>query len=211
MENSSQSPLQSEEIASSNLPKTNRRKTFKTFAVILISLFALFVSLYQTRILVQQTQLNTESAKAQLWPRVNLDFGGVFSTEIASYEEVWLKMTNVGIGPAIIQDFQIEYKGEEFSSWWSLCQYLLPNEVYSSSNFSMTNANPTNQVIQAGESITVFALAPQEPTDFQVAFEALVAEDGPQISCCYQSVFKDSWVINGLLSADLLAEEGSCE
>ncbi|MEM6877317.1 MAG: hypothetical protein AAF544_02065, partial [Bacteroidota bacterium] len=54
------------------MKSTVRLQTITTIAVTIISLCALVVSIYQTKLLAEQQELATKAEKAQLWP--NLDF-----------------------------------------------------------------------------------------------------------------------------------------
>ncbi|MEL7160786.1 MAG: hypothetical protein AAFN92_08510, partial [Bacteroidota bacterium] len=96
-----------EERPASRRPDSNM---IIAIALAIISLCALIVSIYQTKILVAQQELAVQAEKAQLWPRVEASFGGVFSG--TQYTEVAFTLENVGTGPAIIDEFSLFYKGK---------------------------------------------------------------------------------------------------
>lgn len=213
----SELPLVAEESTKDQLKsaKTGSKKlnweTFKTVSVILISVFALFISLYQTKILVQQNSLSTEVAKAQLWPRIEIDFGGIFDSE-QGCKQATLELKNVGIGPAIINSFQIAYQNKSYDGWWMLCREIADPGVLDGGNFSFTNRVPINQVIQAGETLVLFSLAAEDHLPFQSLFDVLFSAEGPELAICYSSVFDDHWQIGGGMDETLLPQQqATCE
>ncbi|MEL7162748.1 MAG: hypothetical protein AAFN92_18460, partial [Bacteroidota bacterium] len=67
---------------------------------------------------------------------------------------------------------------------------------------------PTNDVLKAGEKVTIFRLEPY-PTDLLPAVMQQFSESGLiEIGFCYRSVFGDRWSVSGDLIDDLVATEG---
>lgn len=180
---------------------------FRTLSVVLISLFALFVSLYQTKILVEQQRLSGEVARAQLWPRLEASLEGIFYGEGICREAKFV-VANVGIGPAIVQDFYLLYEDDRLESWWGLCKRLIDKDLFDQGAFSMTNSSPLNVVLQPGERRELFVIKPKDPEAYADFFAQLFSEDGPQIFLCYASVFGDEWRISDVLNGELLSQEG---
>lgn len=85
-----------------------RRKPFSIETIIAIaatitSVCALVVAVYQTR-LTREQQLNS------VWPYV------LISESVDMNQQLTIVVTNSGIGPAIIDDVRIVYKGKEYVS-----------------------------------------------------------------------------------------------
>lgn len=176
-------------------------------ALAIISLCALVVSIYQTRILVDQQRLATKAEKAQLWPRIEANFGGFYSGN--SYREVYFTIENVGTGPAIIESFELRYQGKVCTSWQQL--YLLlrgDQEGDLMDGISMVNQNPAKDVLKVGEELTLFRLVPSKPDSILTVMKAFESPESISYSLCYRSVFDDYWSINGPLIENLVAEEG---
>jgi hypothetical protein len=174
-------------------------------ALAIISLCALVVSIYQTKVFVAQQKITTMAEKAQLWPRIEPNFGG-FYTELGA-EKVYFKIKNVGTGPAIIDDFKIIYKDSVYSSWYSIYLDMLPDTVTPPVYVSITNSIPLQDVIQPGEVKTLFLLNPDYPDSARVALDEFTGADMPHYSICYSSVFKDHWTIEGRLDEEPLPKE----
>lgn len=172
-----------------------------TVALVVISLCALFVSIYQTRVLSQQQDVMSaqqeimsaqqdimiRNAKAQLWP--NLEIGVILGYDGKTIEELGLEIANTGTGPAIIEGVTVEYNDEYAGSWWNMWSLAkLPDSIPRTISNSMIN----NRVIQAGERYSFLSL-----NDNQALMEFLRKEigeqNGPIITICYRSVFDEYW------------------
>ena len=168
-----------------------------------ISLCALFVSVYQTKILADQQELMTAAEKAQLWPNINASFGGVSDTQF--YKEIYFKVSNDGIGPAIIEDFSLSYDNTPFDSWLSICRYQLTdqqeNEFFDDVAYKNSMLKK-KQIIPAGESVVLFKMEFEQFEKFQYIFNRFLGDKQPQFSLRYSSVFGDEWILSGKLNAD---------
>jgi len=150
----------------------------------LISLCALFVSLYQAKIMRQQNEVQLEAVKAQLWPRLSLGIDRSYDNgELSAYT---LLIINKGSGPAIIDEVRVTHAGTEASDWWHI--FKLSNIPDSIPTFINT-ANIRGNVIRPGEVIRVLDLT--DNTELMQAY--FPAASHTDISICYSSVFGDTW------------------
>jgi hypothetical protein len=78
---------------------------------IVISVAATIISLCALVTTYWQTRINREWQQASVWPRLTFMSGKSTDTETATskYE---LVVANVGIGPALVTDFMVKYRGE---------------------------------------------------------------------------------------------------
>jgi hypothetical protein len=77
----------------------------------IISISATIISLCALVTTYWQTRINREWQQASVWPRLTFVPGSSTNTDTntATYE---LGLANVGIGPALITDFIVKYRGE---------------------------------------------------------------------------------------------------
>ena len=188
-------------------PKAPKRKFDPNIIIAIslgvISLCALFVSVYQTKILADQQELMTAAEKAQLWPNINVGFGGV--SDENGFKQVYFKISNDGIGPAIIEDFSLNYGGKKVESWLDICRDQLSSKQEDAffDNVSYTNSTlKKKQIIPAGESLFLFKMEFDQTEPFQYLFQRFVGENQPKFSLRYSSVFKDEWIVSGKLDSE---------
>jgi len=151
---------------------TERFQTFGTALAIIISLAAMFVSIYEASILKsQQTSM--------VWPYLDLsqqyDNNG-FAIEIS----------NKGTGPAIITSVQVDYNGLPVESVDILMDSLNPNRTFGYD--ILRNSTLGNQVIMSGETRVVFGLPYNDETRVVQSNLGKV-----RIRIGYKSVLQEHW------------------
>jgi hypothetical protein len=151
---------------------TERFQTIGTALAIIISLAAMFVSIYEASILKsQQTSM--------VWPYLDLsqqyDNNG-FAIEIS----------NKGTGPAIITSVQVDYKGLPVESIDVLMDSLNPNRTFGYD--ILRNSTLGNQVFMSGEKRIVFGLPYNDETRVVQSNLGKV-----RIRIGYKSVLEEHW------------------
>jgi hypothetical protein len=152
--------------------KTERFQTIGTALAIIISLAAMFISIYEASILKsQQTSM--------VWPYLDLsqqtDNNG-FAIEIA----------NKGTGPAIVTSVQVDYNGLPVESMDVLLDSLNPNRTFGYD--ILRNSSIGNQVFMSGEKRVVFGLPYNDETRIVQSNLAKI-----RIRIGYKSVLEEHW------------------
>ncbi len=156
-----------------------------SIAVGVISLCALVVSLYQSRIMTQQNELQRETMKAQLWPRLEFVVSRAYEDGITHFA---LHAKNQGSGPAIIESVDLQYKKKSYPDWWDLLDHMsLPDSVQT----YITNRTINHSVIRPGEDLIFLDLSEYK----ELMYEVDQRSSHIDIKICYRSVFGDSWEI----------------
>ena len=169
------------------------RTLLSTVALAIISLCALFVSIYQTRVLALQQQIMTKSAKAQAWPNIE-----VSSINNGSINVLKFAIANTGTGPAIIENVSVRYDGANLRSWWDLWHLnILPDTIPQSLG---TISTISNRVIQAGEQYDFLVIDNNRPL-LEYIYKDMRAGKGPIVTVCYKSVFDDHWLLKTRIGA----------
>ncbi|GAA0871417.1 hypothetical protein GCM10009117_05630 [Gangjinia marincola] len=98
------------------MPKKIRLSTDKVVAIaaIVISVCALVTTVYQTIILKKEQH-------ASVWPRISLLHTWRTGTNESHYR---LTLSNLGLGPAIIEDYKIIHKDSSFVNFASLSKNI---------------------------------------------------------------------------------------
>ena len=171
-----------------------------TIALTFISFCALFVSIYQTRVLslqqevmAEQQRIMTENAKAQLWP--NVEVGLAEGYDGNTIEELEILVSNTGTGPAIVEGVTVQYNGKYADGWWNLWSHAnLPDSIPR----TISNEALNGGVIQVGERVTFLSLKGNLPL-MEFLMKDINNKTGPTITVCYKSVFDDYWQIETAL------------
>ena len=166
-----------------------------TVALTVISLCALFVSIYQTRVLSQQQEvmaeqqrIMTESAKAQLWPYLEVDRTRG-SKDGITLDTLEFTIVNNGTGPAVIEGATVQYQENYAKDWGNLFSLTnLPDTVSGLVN----NSTLSLGVLPAGQSRTILGLSINPPLMEHMG--RIIDNEGFTITICYRSVFDDYWL-----------------
>ena len=171
---------------------TTDHSLIATLTLAVISLCALVVSIYQTRVLSGQQQvmeaqqtIMIETAKAQLWP--NLAMGLHVEQSYGRVTSLTLNLSNLGTGPAILEDIRVFYDGEAMRDFDHLWQTIgRPDTMRVSLGWSTIS----NRTIQPGEEIAFLRF--NESIGLANLFmEAVNDGRSPTFYLCYRSVFGD--------------------
>ncbi len=153
------------------------------FAAVLLSLCALGVSIYQTRIMSQQ-QANS------VWPYVQL-----VNSMTKDYVEIMVE--NKGVGPAKIIDVTYQLDGQLKERITALL-----NEVLETDTLSYMYSDIGTLVLAPGERHLLFKInAPHSK-------KIWASLDRWDISLCYCSVQHDCWTLDGIYSRPIRGCKG---
>lgn len=173
MENQSRNPLRNPEY-------------IMAFGVVMISVCALVVSIRQTTIMSEQRALMHEQAKASVWPRLSLGVSKGHNVEDGSLKDYQISVTNDGVGPAIIKNVRVLYKGEPKTGWGRLfVSFDLPEGTPT----YMTNSSISQTIIRQGEGVRVLSLK----NNLQLAEILYANTEHLQFEIYYESIYGDQW------------------
>lgn len=169
--------------------------------VTVISLCALIVSVQQTRIMKEEGELMREYSRTSVWPRIEMGTYKAHNLQDKSIEKLTMSLTNSGIGPAIITDVKITYKGMIANDWWDLFRY---QEIPDSIETTVTNANFNNRIIKIGEVVEILNL--NDNPSLAGAFHKRI--EGFEIELYYESIYKEIWKYDGKNTVKLESFKG---
>ncbi|MEL7006231.1 MAG: hypothetical protein AAFN93_26415 [Bacteroidota bacterium] len=153
--------------------------------VTIISLCALVVSVMQTQIMKEERELMREYSRASVWPRLEYGFSKGYNDD-RSIKHFVLKLSNSGVGPAIITDVKVMYKGKIATDWWNLFDI---QEIPDSVETYISNSNFNGRIIKIGETLEILNLD-NNPKLAQAFFERM---DSISIDIHYKSIYDEKW------------------
>jgi len=158
--------------------------------VTIISLCALIVSVQQTQIMKEERELMREHSRKSVWPRI--EWGTMKSENPIdkSVEKFAISLTNSGIGPAIITDVRITYKGTITHNWWDLFRH---QEIPDTINTNISNRSFNNKIVKVGETIEILNLD-HNPSLANAFYQRL---KGMKIEIYYESIYEERWKYDG--------------
>lgn len=149
-----------------------RFQSIGTVLAIIISLGAMFISLYEARIMKSQQS-------AMVWPY--LDMSQQYDNDGFAIE-----ISNKGTGPAIINSVQIDYNGIPIENMDILIDSLNPERTFGYD--ILRNSTIGNQVIMSGEERVVFGLPYNDETNVVLSNLGKI-----RVRIGYKSVLEEYW------------------
>ena len=161
-------------------PKPRRKLPsglFISIAAIVVSVCALFISVFEVRIMREQQH-------AQAWPYV--EWLPTFTKSGFTVD-----VENKGVGPALIRDVEISIDGEPIADYDDFLGEILERDTgifYSYSTLS-------KRVLKPGENVTILKVSNEQ--DVQ---KIINTEKSVEMKICYCSVYNTCWETTGLES-----------
>jgi len=155
-------------------------------AVSLISVCALMVSVYQTRIMSEQRSLMHEQAKASVWPRISLEVSKGHRESDYAVVDYSLILSNEGVGPAIVTDVRVWYDDKIMTNWWDVFEEFEMEDTvktfigYASINKSIYSAADEDKVMSLSDNLPLAQY-------FYKNYKNI------KIEIIYESIYGDKW------------------
>jgi hypothetical protein len=138
-----------------------------------------------------QTYLMQRQQHATVWPYLEL------GTSITGREGFAVRLTNKGVGPAIVKEVDIRYQGRPYDRLEQVAKAVLRDTAF---NYTVYMTNPPDRKVFAqGESVLIFNVQRQD-----YAARLVQAADQVQIRIRYASVFGQEWVVENGQAAQLV-------
>ncbi len=148
---------------------------------VVVSIIALLVSLYETRLMNKQYDLMMTQHKTSVWPHLSASL----SSSISEEKKIRLTLTNKGIGPAMISEVNIFFKGTLITSYDQLNSIVA--STLEEDAFLLGTDAFNEKVLSPEEKYDVMLLSfPSEKSSF------LNVEDFTY-QVCYCSVYQECW------------------
>ena len=163
-------------------PRFDRSDLLSILAVV-VSLSALGVSIYEARILREQSALMQQQQKASVWPYIEVMGSYNYNERV----EVRYAFKNKGVGPARIKSFSMSIDGKEFPTYLELKEYF--TKVLPGSHDLSVFYGGLGGVIAADEKEEVFYLSAENFPEAQ----DIISQLKFKYEICYCSIYDDCW------------------
>jgi hypothetical protein len=156
-----------------------------SYLAILVATIAAFAAIYEARI-------NREHQAISVWPYLQM-WPGIALDEPASkdYQAFSFHLANKGVGPAIIEDLKLTYKGNQHHGWQSLLVAVArESDMHGSLHLNEAGIE-SGEVIEAGEIRRLI-----ESNNQQLAHamsKAIYADKSISYAVCYCSLYEECW------------------
>ncbi len=158
-----------------NRSKTDRLQSTGTILALVISIIAMFTSIYEANIMKSQQ-------KAMVWPHLHI-------TDSYSADGFSIMIANKGTGPALIKSVQVDYKGIPMSTMDELLDSLNPNRTF---GYNILRNNTLNKyVFTPGEERIIFGLPYNDETNIVRNNLKHI-----RIRILYESVLEEQWLLD---------------
>ncbi|MEP5613544.1 MAG: hypothetical protein ABJP45_14930 [Cyclobacteriaceae bacterium] len=156
------------------------------YAIALISICALVVSIKQTSIMSEQRALMHEQAKAAVWPRISLGVSKSHSQENDQVIDYKIYMSNAGVGPAIIKYVRVSFEENPVANWGKLFKKF---KMSDSIPTYISNSNISQNIVRAGDVVRVLGLS----DNLQLAQIFHEHSGKIRFEIFYESIYGDMW------------------
>lgn len=160
------------------------RSDIISITALLMSMMALFVSIYEANILKAQQKIMVSQERTAVWPYVD----GYTHYEYADQITVAYQLENKGIGPSRIRNMQLTVNGQEVSNYSELKQALqdyFPDTVKLNPSFLSFD----NQILTPNETVETLAIEISRfPGDIEKVRALPIS-----YTVCYCSIYNDCW------------------
>lgn len=167
--------------------KTFDRSDIISLTALLMSMVAVFVSIYEARILKEQQLIMQTQEKTSVWPYLD----GALSYEYSDKIRIRFDFENKGIGPAKIRKMTLLFQEEPIKDYVDLMNKLdtfFPKEADMGVSYKLVEGD----VISPGEQFTNLQIESNRfPGDLSKLRELDLHFD-----VCYCSVYDDCWSID---------------
>ena len=146
-----------------------RTEKITQFAVVLIAISAVVVSVWQGRISQKQLEIAQEHNRLTVKPYLNIT--RFTNSDTKTFE---VKISNQGYGPAIIKKFELIYDGVSHGNWNSVLDAANENE-----GIRFLNNYGSGSIIASGKEEVLVRLRTtfdQKDITIKIAFESIYEE-----------------------------------
>ena len=166
-------------------------EVFVSLAALVTAVAAVVITLEQTKVMREEAELERNNARISVLPSVWL------STYIGDVDgEAYYKvaLTNKGLGPAVIERFDVSYQGQPVYNWDELARKMAA-QVGSDKSFEGTYLRSTRSPVSPGLMLEAggmaYPLQVDDQTDPDGISLLMRGSMDMQISLCYCSLYSD--------------------
>jgi len=160
------------------------RSDIIAIAALLMSMMALFVSIYEANILKTQQKIMVSQEKTAVWPYVD----GYTSYEYADRIKVTYQLENKGIGPSRIRSMELKVNEQEVASYRALKQAVedyFPDTL----QLNLSYLSFDNQILTPNETVETLTIEIDRfPGDIETVRALSIS-----YTVCYCSIYNDCW------------------
>lgn len=153
-------------------------------AALLMSMLALFVSIYEARILKAQHKIMVSQERTAVWPYVD----GNLIYQYADSILIVYQLENKGIGPSRIDKMNLQINGQNIEDYGRLRELLrayFPDSIA----VELSLINMSNQILSPGEQVQTLAI---QLSRFAGDIEQ-VRDLTIDYQVCYCSIYDECW------------------
>jgi hypothetical protein len=169
----------------------NHMEVFVSLAALVTAVAAVVITLEQTKVMREEAELERKNARISVLPSVWLSTY-IADTDGGAYYKVVL--TNKGLGPAVIERFDVSYQGEPVYNWDELARKMAA-DIGSEKSFEggvlRSSRSPVSPGLMLEAGGTAYPLQVDDNSDADGIRLLLRGSINMGISLCFCSLYKD--------------------
>ena len=186
----------------------NHMEVFVSLAALITAVAAVVITLEQTAVMREEAELERKNARISVLPSVWLSTY-IDDTEGEAYYKI--AVTNKGLGPAVIERFDVSYQGQPVYNWDELARKMVAHvgsEKTLEGDYLRSTRSPVSPGLMLEAGGIAYPFQTDDSTDPDGLRLLMRGSMGMQISLCYCSLY------NECFRAELFKRPlavGSCE
>jgi hypothetical protein len=166
-------------------------EVFVSLAALITAVAAVVITLEQTKVMREEAELERRNARISVIPSVWMGTH-IGNTEGEAYFKIVL--TNKGLGPAVIESFDVSYRDQPVDNWDDLAR-LMATHVESKKSYEGSTLGSERSPVSPGLMLEAGGVAEPfsvfERTDSDGLKLFMRGAPGLSISLCYCSLYGD--------------------
>lgn len=166
-------------------------EVFVSLAALITAVAAVVITLEQTKVMREEAELERNNARISVLPSVWLSTY-IGDVEGAAYYKI--AMTNKGLGPAVIERFDVSYLGQPVYNWDELARKMAANiggEKTFEGNYLRSTRSPVSPGLMLEAGSMTYPFQTDDSTDPDGLRLLMRASMNMEISLCFCSLYND--------------------
>jgi hypothetical protein len=166
-------------------------EVFVSLAALITAVAAVVITLEQTKVMREEADLERKNARISVMPSVWLSTYIDTADGDAYYKVV---LTNKGLGPAVIERFDVSYQGQPVYSWDELARKMaaqMGSERSFEEDFLRSTRSPVSPGLMLEAGAMAYPIQVDEGSDRDGIRLLLLGSQDMGISVCYCSLYGD--------------------
>ena len=166
-------------------------EVFVSLAALITAVAAVVITLEQTKVMREEAELERKNARISVLPSV---WVSTYIGDVEGKAYYKIALTNKGLGPAVIERFDVSYQGQTVYNWDELARKMAAHVGSDKSfegNYLLSTRSPVSPGLMLEAGGIAYPLQVDDSTDPDGISLLMRGSMDMRISLCYCSLYSD--------------------